>query len=280
MPKGTPTERVDLHLHTTASDGCWPPEQLIAKVRQVGIGLFAVTDHDSLDNLAATARLIRGSGLRFLPGVELSSSLNGRWYHLLAYGFNAEDAAFRAFVAANGARLSGVSDKVIEILAQAGLPISLDAYRTYTWDRRRGGWKSLNFLIDQGICADLGQYFDLFRERDYPQAEFPPPDEVVAAVEKAGGITILAHPGAYFRNGLDTDRLDQLIEMGVRGLECYSAHHDESRTKELVEYCRRRNLLITGGSDCHGGFAGRQLGHPPLSLQDLHLGELLEMTIS
>jgi predicted metal-dependent phosphoesterase TrpH len=96
--------RADLHLHTTASDGTWTPEQLVVKVQQAGIGLFAVTDHDSLGGLARTTELVRGSGLRFLAGVELSTRLDGQIVHLLAYGFDPADPMLVSFVQANETR--------------------------------------------------------------------------------------------------------------------------------------------------------------------------------
>ena len=266
--------RADLHLHTTASDGRWPPEQLVDEVKRAGIGFFAVTDHDSLGSLAQTARLVRGSGLRFLPGVELSSRLNGQSYHLLAYGFDPENAGLIDLVAANNARLTGSSDEAIRLLSDMGYRVSLEDYARYTWDRRRGGWKGLNFLIDQGICSDVHEYFRMFDEIGHPQAEFPPVDEVVECVRRASGVVLLAHPGASFYNGVDAERLDLLVEMGVGGLECYSFHHDKATTRGFLEYCRRRNLLITGGSDCHGGFAGRAIGVPPVFAGDLRLGRL------
>jgi predicted metal-dependent phosphoesterase TrpH len=268
--------RVDLHLHTTASDGRWPPEQLIGEVQRSGIGLFAVTDHDSLGGLAETSEQVRGSGLQFLPGVELSARLNGQTYHLLGYGFEPADPDLVAFVEANNARLLGGSDDAIRLLAASGYPISLDDYATYTWDRRRGGWKGLNFLIDRGLCRDVHSYFgELFGgDLRHPEPDYPSPQKVIDVVYKAGGLVILAHPGAPFYNGLDTRRLDELVDMGLAGLEAYSFHHDEASTRFFLDYCRRRDLLVTGGSDCHGGFAGRALGVPPVSVSDLRLGEL------
>ena len=100
--------RADLHLHTTASDGRWPPDQLLDEVRRAGIGLFAVTDHDSLGSVTETAGLVRHSGLRFLPGVELSSRLDGQGYHLLAYGFDVENPALREMAESNNTRLKGL----------------------------------------------------------------------------------------------------------------------------------------------------------------------------
>ena len=272
--------RADLHLHTTASDGRWPPEQLVDEVRRAGIGFFAVTDHDSLGSLAETADLVRGSGLRFLLGVELSSRLNGQGYHLLAYGFDPENAELRELASESNASLVASSDEAVSLLAGLGYHVSLDDYAHYTWDRTRGGWKALNYLIDLGICQDVHSYFRMFDEIGHPQAEFPPVDDVVKCVHQASGVVVLAHPGASFYNGVDVERLDLLVEMGVGGLECFSFHHDRAATRGYLDYCRSRNLLITGGSDCHGGFAGRAIGVPPVRSGDLRLGRLGECVLT
>jgi predicted metal-dependent phosphoesterase TrpH len=273
-------ERADLHLHTTASDGRWPPERLVDEVQRAGIGLFSVTDHDSLGSLARVSQLVRGSGLCFLPGVELSARLNGQVYHLLAYGFDVVDSDLVALVAENNVRLTSADDVVVDLLAEAGYSVSPADYAGYRWDRRRGGWKALNFLIDQGLCRDTRDYFErLLRDIDRPDPDFPPPDEIVSVVRRAGGVVILAHPGASFYNGLSVSQLDQLVGMGVAGLECHSFHHDEETTRGFVSYCFDRNLLITGGSDCHGGLVGRSLGVPLIYSRDLKLGDLREKAI-
>jgi predicted metal-dependent phosphoesterase TrpH len=270
--------RVDLHLHTCASDGRWTPEQLVEEVRRAGIGLFAVTDHDSLGSLAQTARLVRGRGPGFLPGVELSSRLDGQILHLLAYGFDPADVAFASFVVANEARLTSADDEAVRVLIEAGYPISYEDYAAYRWDRGRGGWKSYNFLVDRGFCRDVSSYFERLFGADlpHPQPDFPAPEEVIAAAHRAGAVVILAHPGARFYNGLGLSGLDRLVEMGVQGLECHSFHHDEAMTRHFLDYCRRRDLLVTGGSDCHGGFVARPLGVPALHTGNLRLGMLAE----
>jgi predicted metal-dependent phosphoesterase TrpH len=274
--------RADLHLHTTASDGCWPPETLIAEVRQAGIGLFAVTDHDSLGSLARAAELACKNDLRFLPGVELSSRLNGQVYHLLAYGIDPTDPDLNAFVKANETHLFGSSDEAVRLLIDAGYPISLDDYATYTWDRRRGGWKGLNFLIDHGLCGDVHDYFGRLFGGDlaHPEAAFSPPAEAISVAQAAGGTVILAHPGASLYNGLNETRLDELVDMGLQGLECFATYHDPMATRRFLDYCRSRDLLITGGSDSHGGFAGRTLGVPVIRASDLRLGPLEEQLVT
>lgn len=274
-------ERADLHLHTTASDGRWPPELLIDEVQRAGIGLFAVTDHDSLGSLAQVSELVRGSGLCFLPGVELSTRLNGQVYHLLAYGFDTTDSDLVALVAENNARLTSADDVVVYQLADAGYPVTTADYAGYSWDRRRGGWKALNFLIDQGLCRDTRDYFErLLRDLDRPMPDFPVPEEIVSVVRRAGGVVILAHPGASFYGDLRVWQLDLLVSMGVAGLEGYSFHHTEESTRGFVNYCLDRDLLITGGSDCHGGFVGRPLGVPLIYSRDLKLGDLRDRAIA
>jgi predicted metal-dependent phosphoesterase TrpH len=277
-----PDMRVDLHLHTTASDGRWTPQQLVTEVQRAGIGLFGVTDHDSMGSLKATARLVASTGLRFLPGIELSSRLDGTLFHILGYGFDPGDRELRRLVEANMARLNWENDEAVRLLARTGYPVSLSDYKTYSWDRTRGGWKALNYLLDLGLVDGVRGYFGGLFSGDglvHPRAPFPPPDEVMATIRKAGGTTVLAHPGVGFYGQLDNGRLDALVEMGLQGLECYSMQHTVADTRRFLAYARSRSLLITGGSDCHGGFVGRELGVPQVRVRDLVLGELEERVI-
>lgn len=278
---GLVDERADLHLHTTASDGRWTPEQLIDEVQQAGIDLFAVTDHDSLGSLAEIADRVRSSGLGFLPGVELSARVDGQLYHLLAYGFDPSHADLVTLAAENSARLNSADHDLIRLLIEAGFPIALEDYAAYTWDRRRGGWKSLNFLIDGGFCQGTRDYFDqLLSDIARPEPDFPSVEKVVEVVQRAGGVVVLAHPGSRFYRGLDIRGLDQLVEMGVEGLECYACYHSDASTRQFVDYCQSRNLLSTGGSDCHGGFVGRSMGVPRVRVSELRLGGLEERVIT
>jgi predicted metal-dependent phosphoesterase TrpH len=270
--------KVDLHIHTQASDGTWTPAQLVERVRAAGIGLFATTDHDSIDSVAATEALVRGSGLSYLRGVEVSTTLNGSPYHVAAYGFDPTNPALRRFLHANRQRLEDANLESLCLLRRDGFPVDLAAYEVYENDPARGGWKALNFLIDQGICADTRDFFDrLFGEhRPMPFPTFPSPVEALATVVDAGGVPILAHPGvSWFPTSNAV--LEEFRRLGVRGLECYATHHDEAATRRFVSWCRRHDLLITGGSDCHGEFVShRKLGVPPIDLADLRLGELEE----
>jgi len=277
--------RVDLHIHTRASDGTWTPAQLVEHVRATGIGLFAVADHDSIGSLAECEALVRGSGLRFLRAVEVSTTWNGALYHMLAYGINpasAGSATLHRLLDSNRRLLEEANRESLELLCKEGFPVDLEAYDAYVNDPGRGGWKGLNFLVDQGLCADVGDYFDrLFNaDRPIPFPVFPSPAEVIAAIMAAGGVPILAHPGSPWLP-IGEEVLEAFRQAGLRGLECYTSYHDAATSQRFVAWCQRHDLLITGGSDCHGDFApGRKLGFPPLEDTDLRLGELAERVIT
>jgi len=269
--------RADLHIHTTASDGRWTPKQVVQRVREAGIGLFAVADHDSVAHVLPTAEHARRAGVAFLPAVEISAQVNGTGVHILAYGVDPTHPDLNRMLEANAARLNWINEETLRRLAKAGYPVDLKAYAAYQHDPSRGGWKALNYLIDIGLCRDVYDFLErLFVDPIRPPSpDFPHPAEVADLVRAAGGLPVLAHPGMSLRqHGIDEKTLAPFLEFGIAGLECYSSYHDPQTTRACLTFCARHDLLITGGSDCHGGFAGRQLGIPPVDTKDLQLGPL------
>lgn len=268
--------RADLHIHTVASDGCWTPEQVVVEVQARGIGLFAVADHDSVASVRPAETLALQAGVAFLRGVEVSTSLDGHLFHMLAYGFELDNPAWLTLLRQNRAKLDRASEDTLHLLRAAGHAIDLGDYAGYEYDHSRGGWKALNFLIDRGFCTGVGDYFrNLVAHLPSVLPPFLHPAEAVIAIRRAGGVPILAHPGASLRHaGVTSETLRPFLDFGVAGLECYSCYHDEATTRFCLDWCARHGLLITGGSDCHGGFVGRELGVPPVDTAGLRLGEL------
>ncbi len=273
--------RTDLHIHTIASDGCWTPERVVAEVQVRGIGLFAIADHDSVASVLTAEPLAREAGLAFLHGVEVSTLLDGSLFHVLAYGFDLDDLPLAALLRENRVRLDQHNDNTIRRLIAAGYEIDLDDYAAYEYDPTWGGWKALNFLIDRGFCTDVRDYArNLMASLPTEWPSFPHPAEAMATIREAGGVPILAHPGISLRGeGVSEKTLHPFLDFGIAGLECYSHYHDEATTRFCLDWCNRHDLLITGGSDCHGGFAGRELGVPAVDIADLRLGELEERII-
>jgi predicted metal-dependent phosphoesterase TrpH len=267
--------RADLHIHTTASDGCWPPERVVAEVKTRAISLFAVTDHDTVASVVATEALARREGLAFLRGVEVSTRLDGRLFHVLAYGFDLENATLAALLHKNRANMDQANDETIRCLISLGYPLDFADYAAYEYDRTRGGWKALNFLIDRGLCTGVEDYLKNIvanRPADIPPS--PHPAEAIAAIREVGGVPILAHPGASLRPHVTEAGLRPFLGLGIAGVECYSYAHDEATTRFCLDWCARHGLLVTGGSDCHGGLVPRELGIPTVDTVALRLGEL------
>ncbi len=274
--------RADLHIHTTASDGCWPPERVVAQARAQSIGLFAIADHDTTSSVPLAKVLAREAGLAFLHGVEVSTHLDGHLFHILGYGFDLKAPTLTALLHENRARAERYNDNIIRCLIAAGYSIDPHDYTTYEYDCTRGGWKVLNFLIDRGFCTGVRDYFDnLLPGLSVEYPTLPHPAEAIAAIREAGGAPILAHPGESLRHTSVTEQtLHPFLDCGIAGLECYSQYHDEATIRFCLNWCSRHNLLITGGSDCHGGFVGRELGVPVVdACADLQLGKLMERII-
>ncbi len=272
--------RVDLHIHTTASDGTWSPAQLVQQVRQTGIDLFAVADHDAIANVRATEALAREHGLHFIHAVEVSSTWNNQLIHILGYGIDLDDAELLAMLDENYRKLASVDDQSIHKLIAAGYDLTFEEFEAYQNDPTRGGWKALNFMIDKGICSGVKDFFGrLFvGEMALHYPPFADPAQAVRIIHRAGGTAIWAHPGNNVLNGRTADEIFEYVRsIGIDGLECYTPYHDASLVTHCLDFCRRHQLLITAGSDCHGTFvAERVLGQPETHLAQLNLGPLLD----
>lgn len=273
-----PATLVDLHIHTTASDGSWTPLELISRIQETGIGLFSVTDHDSVANIAVTARLAKAAGLVFIPGVEICSTIHGQNIHILGYGIDAQSKPLNQLLNHNTELMEAADTESICQLIDQGLPIDYAEYQAFTHDPARGGWKSLSYLIDKGLCANVKEFFgQLFTEkRGIRFPEFPPPQEVIATIHAAGGKAVLAHPGSDFHGTTLEETLDYFDGEAIDGVECFHPSHDKATSLQAISWCERHGRLITGGSDCHGTFVSeRRLGSPPIRLDQLQLAALL-----
>jgi predicted metal-dependent phosphoesterase TrpH len=264
---------VDLHIHTLVSDGTLNCAQLLEEIHAVGIGEFAITDHDRLGGTTEMAALLSGDrSLTFHNGVELSVSLAGREYHLTAYDFDPGDPALLGLLEDN-LEIRRKCD--IELIREVAEQSAIDVveFKDYRYDRSRGGWNSLNYLIDRGVIADLAGFVEM-RSRSRAPLAFDSPRRAIAAVHAAGGYICLAHPAGYRDYSVVTaEQLDTWKAFGIDGIECYAASPDltTARQRLYLAYCRENGLYITGGSDYHGAFGSGKLGVPPLTEGMLNL---------
>lgn len=270
--------KTDLHIHTTASDGTWTPEVLVENILKAGIKIFAVTDHDSIDNVLNTRKLAEKNNLKFITGVEISAVYNKKTYHILSYGLDINFSEINNILVHNRNASEQKARQNIEYLINNGYSISLEEYDSYSYARERGGWKALNYLMDKGLCGNHIDYFKLFKDTSSPfnDIKFAPVDMVIPAVKKAGGIPVIAHPGANVYKDDYREIISLMFDSGIEGVECYHPENSSEVTKYALNFCRKNNLFITGGSDCHGDFVkARGLGKPKVNAGQLKLGNLL-----
>jgi hypothetical protein len=231
--------------------------------------------------VAPVEALAHEAGLAFLRGVEVSSWLDEHYFHILAYGFEADAHSFFALLRENRAKMMESNREVIHKLIAREYSIDPEDFEAYSYDQTRGGWKALNFLIDRGLCTGVKDYFEDLKVGP-PQIyrTFPHPAEAITAIKEAGGVPVLAHPGATLKDvGVTAETLQPLLDFGIAGLECYHRHNDEATTRFCLAWCACHDLIVTVGSDCHGGLVDRELGFPPIDTADLRLGELEERII-
>ncbi len=270
--------KADLHIHTTASDGNWTPAELILEAQKAGLGAIAVTDHDSIANVAETYRLAKEAGLKFIPAAEICSTKNDICFHILGFGIDIANKNLLELLHHNEALLDQKDVDSIAMLERDGWDVSVKEFVNYTYDRRRGGWRSLAYLIDKGLCVDVVDFFKRIftKEHDLAFPEFPPIPEIIKTIHEAGGVAICAHAASGFHGPGLEKVLAMLKEEAFDGFECFHSGHDEASTQALLRYCKEKNLLISGGSDCHGTFApGRYLGKPEVHVEQLYLPGLL-----
>lgn len=274
--------KADLHIHSSASDGTWSPEEIVKMAKQNGVELMSLTDHDTLSNLENCSTICKKNKMYFLNGVEISSTYKGEDIHILAYGIDERNSKFNEFINKNKTMLESKDDEIIKKLIDRGYNLNYEEYEKYEHAPHRGGWKALNYLIDYGICTDVLDFFDRLgkKEKILDNPIFPSPDEIVSIVKDAGGVPVLAHPYYSKSDAPVEKRLSQFVELGIEGVECFHPNHSKSISEECAAWCRKNNLIITCGSDSHGDFIkSRCIGKPEVDINLLNLGKLEEYII-
>lgn len=270
--------RVDLHTHTDASDGCDNPRSLLTKAQAIGLGMIAVTDHDSVGNVQAMLDLAPKYGIKILSGVEISSTKCDKDFHILAYNIDVKNKTLLEVIAYNNQTLMEKDVDTIKRLQELGWPVSELAYHAYQAPSGIGGWQALNYLQNQGLCSGVHDFFARIyvKENGLGFPTFIKPSEVIAAIHGAGGVAVLAHAGSSF-HGLGLEMPFAVFENEkLDGYECYHPGHSTKITEILLEHCATRGLLTTAGSDYHGNFApGRDLGVPKVYVKQLNLGVMM-----
>lgn len=261
-----PEDRVDLHLHSTASDGQLSPAAVMRAAREAGLRAAALTDHDTLAGLGEARQAAESLGLEFVPGIELSTYEEAAGsIHLLGYYVREADPALAAQLED---ALTGRGERAREIVARLNdLGVGVTVGEVFAQGSPAGLVTRAHIaraLVDGGWISSYRAAFDRYLGSDgpaYVPVQRLEPAQGIALIQGAGGLAVLAHPGAAF----DEDEIGRLAESGLDGLEVLHPDHDRGTARRLRELAARLGLLETGGSDWHGPRGGvRALATQPV----------------
>jgi predicted metal-dependent phosphoesterase TrpH len=248
----------DLHLHTRFSDGTYTPEELAAAASRKGLSAIALTDHDTVEGCAPTAEACRREGIEFIPGSELTAQMNDHEIHVLAYFVDTQNPALLAELAKFQKVRQDRIREMVSRINQMGIPLLVEDVFTLANCRSPGRPHVARALTEGEFCGSLDEAFERFLKKGrpawVPKFKMSAP-EAIALIHQAGGLAVMAHPGLTRAD----EFIPTLAENGLDGLECYHTKHTGVVAAQYRAMAERLQLLVTGGSDCHGTTKGKPL---------------------
>lgn len=266
------TCRVDLHVHTTASDGQLSPTAVVHQALEQGLVAIAITDHDTTEGIEEALEAARGTVLEVIPGVEISTDIPQTEVHILGYYVAHRDAVLRSKLALFRDSRLNRAQRMVSKLARMGMPLEWERVQQIAAGGAIGRPHIARALLEKGYVSSIGEAFDLYIGRNgpaYVERFKLSPAEAVQVILSARGLPVLAHP-------LQVSYLvPDLVKQGLLGLEAYYTGYTTEETRFLLDLAAKYGLLVTGGSDFHGeeGWPENKLGGvmmPQTVLQGLH----------
>lgn len=258
--------RVDLHTHSTASDGLLAPIDLVDAAHAAGLAAIALTDHDTTAGIAAATVAGERVGLKVIPGVELSARYLRHEAHILGYFIDPASQALQHELSRYREVRLARMERMVEKLATIGKPVDLARVREIAGAGAVGRPHLAAAMVEAGYVDGMRMAFDRYLGHGRP-AYVPKPDlapaEAIAVIRAAGGVPVLAHP---FSTGDPAGVLPGLRDLGLMGMEVWYGEYSPEQRGELHALATGLGLIPTGGSDFHGpNFKpGRDLGGPPV----------------
>ncbi|MDY6852837.1 MAG: PHP domain-containing protein [Thermodesulfobacteriota bacterium] len=248
---------IDLHTHTTASDGSLTPPELVDLAHEIGLKAVAVTDHDTLAGLEPALNRAHDLGFELVPGVEISADFTSGSMHILGYLIDHKNPNLASKLATlQEARLTR-NPKIAARLNKLGLAISMSEVEAVAGGGQVGRPHFAKVMLDKGYVSNFKEAFDRFLAKGAPAYvnKFRlGPAEALALIREAGGLSVLAHPYTLKLDNLADleDLLADLKRSGLAGLETYYSEHTPQMTKDYLALAQKLDLQSTGGSDFHG----------------------------
>jgi predicted metal-dependent phosphoesterase TrpH len=253
MNKGEMTEqRADLHMHTTHSDGVYSPSELVEKTKLAGLSVISVTDHDNVAAIKEGISAGEKFGVEIIPGVELSTSVDGREVHILGYFIDTENRELLDFLAFLREERLKRAERIVEKLHSLKIPLTMQKVLEKAGEGSVGRPHIANAMVEEGFAPSYQNVFlkylgfggSAYVEKSHCSAE-----ETLSIIAKCGGLSFIAHPG----NSIPEQVLIRLIKAGVDGIETIHPSHAPDTVVRYRGIVNEYYLLESGGSDFHGG---------------------------
>ncbi|MGH7731485.1 MAG: PHP domain-containing protein [Candidatus Eiseniibacteriota bacterium] len=261
MPGG---RRVDLHAHTTFSDGALTPEELVARAIDKRLAALAITDHDTVEAIPR-ARAAAGTALQLVPGIEMSTAFEGADLHILGYYVDPDHAPLRERLACLQEERRQRALAIVERLRALGLPVDLEQVMALAGPGVVGRPHVAEAMVRAGLVSDFDEAFERYLGSQAPAYVPRPafsPGEAIRLIHAADGVSVLAHPGSQMPDGV----IERLCGSGLRGIEVWHPQHGAATVRRYQALAQRLGLLTTGGSDFHGEHRSVDLGELPVPI--------------
>jgi predicted metal-dependent phosphoesterase TrpH len=262
---------IDIHSHSTASDGQYPAAEVAARAAASGVGVWALTDHDSVAGLDDAREAAAAHGLRFVPGIELSAYLDRREVHILGHFVDRRSAALQQFEDLLAEKRRVRMGEIIHKLAALGVALSPDEIEVFSGGKTLGRPHVARAMVEKGVVADVKEAFDRYLGEGRPAYVGRYRLTVKEAVELlrgAGGTATIAHPGV---SSIGRGDLERMKVWGLAGVEAHHPDHNPSVRKKYLRIAEELDLVPTAGSDFHGEAVApdRHLGDESMPEEDL-----------
>lgn len=248
----------DLHLHTSFSDGTYSPEELTGHAARHGFACVALTDHDTVEGCERMAAACQTANIEFFPASELTAEFKGTELHIIGYGIDTQHPKLLSEMHRYQDVRQNRVKEMVERLNRLNVPLQESTVTSIANCKSPGRPHVARALIQINVCKSLDEAFERFLKKGRP-AWVPKfkvsADDAIALIHEAGGLAVFAHPGLVHHDSLIPD----LVGAGLDGIECYHTKHPTTTVEHYLQIAEEHDLLVTGGSDCHGMNKGKPL---------------------
>ncbi|MEP1150111.1 MAG: PHP domain-containing protein [Balneola sp.] len=269
--------KVDLHIHTTCSDGQLSPEEVLKLASQKNLKAVAITDHDTFEGYKLAKPFAEEYDIELIPGVEVTTTFNGKESHILAYYFETETNYFADFLERQRRSRTNRIKGIVKTLQSQKVDIEYEEVWAGADGGNLGRPHIAKVLIEKGYVSNFSQAFKMYLSNEKLgdiKSNYPTAEEAIQMIKNVGGAAILAHPGRLY----SMEEVDEFIELGIDGIECIHPSHNYRKQKYYTELCDKHSLLKTGGSDYHGSIENGHGNVGVVAIPQKHIDSMQRMT--